>query len=216
VTDTEILLVLGGSWHDFDGFAACTMPLLARASVAVRVSYDLEDLASLEALGCRIVVLYTCLDDKTSQHHTDPQTNGLYRWVNGGGGLLAIHSATIAARQHSILKSLIGGSFISHPPRATFIATPSEDAHPIIQGVESFAIEDELYTNDVNPSVQIHLVAQHQGKAQPLAWSRVQGKGKVAYLALGHDQAAWDSAGYQKIFVQSIGWLLTETPPERS
>jgi type 1 glutamine amidotransferase len=208
VANTDILLLLGGSWHNFDGFATRVTPCLSEAGFAVRVSYDLDDWTSLEAEGSSIVILYTCLDEATAYCHTDAHIEGLCRWVSAGGGLLAIHSATVAARRHSNLKSLIGGSFISHPPRARFVVTPVADGHPIIQGVDPFAIEDELYLHDVDPSVRVHLFAQHQGQTQPLAWTRQQGRGKVAYFALGHDQAAWDLPEYQKFVLQSLGWLV--------
>lgn len=183
--------------------------LLTQAGFALRASHDLDQMASLDALDCGVVVLYTCLDEQTPQDHTLAQTDALCRWVNAGGGLLAIHSATVAARRHMNLKSLIGGSFISHPAKATFIVEPVQDSHAIVKGLEPFAVEDELYLHEVDSSVRIHLRAQHAGHPQPLAWSRAQGDGRVVYFALGHDENSWSLAAYQKIVLQSIGWLLT-------
>lgn len=207
VTHSEILFLLGGRWHDFGAFAARATQMLPQERYAARVSYDFDDLTSLEARKPGVIILYTCLDDETAVRHTDAQTERLCRWVNDGGGLLAIHSATVAARRHSNLKALIGGSFISHPPRGSFTVTPVADGHPIMRGVNPFTVDDELYLHDVNASARVHLEADHDGLRRPLAWSKVHGRGKVVYFALGHDEAAWDLTVYWKIVAQSLGWM---------
>lgn len=203
----KIRLILGGTWHNFDGFSSSMSSLLTPAGFDLDARFDLDTVHSRDSFDCGTVVLFTCFDAGAPDGFTDAQIDALCSWVNAGGGLLAIHSVATAARHNTRLKALIGGSFISHPPKARFIADPVQDSHPIIQGVEPFTVEDELYLTDVDSSVRVHLTAQHEGRPQPLAWSRTQGLGRVVYFALGHDESAWGLAAYQKIVVQSIGWL---------
>ncbi len=207
VKNNKVQLVLGGTWHNFEGFSSSMTSLLTPMGFVVRTRYDLDSIVSPDSLDCGTVVLFTCFDGNVPGAHTGAQIEALCSWVNAGGGLLAIHSAATAARHDALLKALIGGSFISHPPKARFIAEPVPGSHRIIQGIEPFAVEDELYLTDVDSSVQVHLTAQHEGSPQPLAWSRTQGSGRVVYFALGHDESAWGLAAYRKIVVQSIGWL---------
>jgi type 1 glutamine amidotransferase len=51
------------------------------------------------------------------------------------------------------------------------------------------------------------MVALHQDVAHPLVWSKAEGDGRVAYIALGHSQAVWSAAPYQRLVLQTLAWL---------
>jgi type 1 glutamine amidotransferase len=208
VNNNKIQLILGGTWHNFEGFSSRMTSWLTPAGFVVGARYGLTPFESPDSFDCGTLVLFTCFDAQALDGPTDAQIEALCSWVDAGGGLLAIHSAATTARHSASLKELIGGSFRSHPPKAKFIAEPVLDSHPIVRDLEPFAVEDELYLTDVDSSVRVHLTAQYEGAAQPLVWSRTQGNGKVVYFALGHDESAWDLAAYRKIVAQSIAWLL--------
>ena len=46
----------------------------------------------------------------------------------------------------------------------------------------------------------------------PLAWTRTYGRGRVFYMALGHEEAVWRDARYQQILLNAILWSIRKTP----
>jgi type 1 glutamine amidotransferase len=47
------------------------------------------------------------------------------------------------------------------------------------------------------------------GVAYPMVWSRTEGNGRVAHIAMGHDVKVWNLQPYQRLMLQAIDWLTT-------
>ena len=58
----KILMILGGTWHDFDGFAAAMTPILEKAGYEVDATYDLDTLTQIEG-RYDLVLLNTCIGE---------------------------------------------------------------------------------------------------------------------------------------------------------
>jgi type 1 glutamine amidotransferase len=208
----HILIVLGGTYHDFDGFAAVMRPVLEAVGHVVESTYDLDALIHLDE-GCYdAVLLHTCLgtpenDDLEPEMHSDAQVKALVKWVRDGSALLASHAATVSAQSSPALKALIGGVFVSHPPQFAFTVYPFFQEHPITDGILAFTVHDEFYVEIHEPSVDIHMVALDRGVAHPMVWSKSEGKGRVAHIAMGHDAKVWSLEPYQRLMLQAIAWL---------
>ncbi len=43
----------------------------------------------------------------------------------------------------------------------------------------------------------------------PLAWTRTYGKGRVFYIALGHEKAVWRDPRYREILLKGIRWAIS-------
>lgn len=211
--DKNILLVLGGTWHDFDGFVATMRPVFEQADYAVEATYDLDALTRLGEIACDVVLLYTCLTAQREDgqpatwKHSDAQATALVEWVRAGGGLLAAHAATVAGQSSPALKALMGGAFVTHPPAFAFTVYPLYREHPITAGVEAFTVHDELYVQMYDATVEIHAVTLDRGMAYPMVWSRSEGRGRVAHIALGHGPEAWNLPPYQRLMRQAVDWL---------
>jgi len=203
------LLLVGGTFHDFDGFADMARETLAAVGLDVRVERDFDLLTRLDALGARLVVMYTCFDEVSGVTHRAEQIAGLRNWVAGGGALLALHATSVSAARSQGLEALIGAAFAEHPPKALFRVAPVGAAHPSTLGVVAFEIEDELYRHRAAPKGDVHLIAEDEGVARPVAWSRREGAGRVYYLALGHDASAWGTPAYRRVLAQAARWLTT-------
>jgi hypothetical protein len=181
-------------------------------NVAAQISHDLEVLAGGELDACDVCVLCATMSDLTAG-----QEQGLVDWVAGGGTLLGIHSATVVDEKRTAYIELIGGRFTHHSPyhefevRIATVAGPTDEAstpgHPIVRGVDDFRIHDELYVLDRPPrGAHVLATASWEGADQPLVYTKGYGQGRVAYNALGHDQAAFDHPAFQKLVRQAIGW----------
>ncbi|HLO17075.1 MAG TPA: ThuA domain-containing protein [Anaerolineales bacterium] len=215
--EKSILFLLGGMWHDFDGFTNAMKPIFEAKGYRVESTYDLDILMCLDRGNYDVLLSYTCLtkhrpdyDDSGPEKITDDQLLGLTRWMREGGSLLAAHSATVIGDSNPELGRLLGGVFISHPQPFTFTVIPLSGEHPITADLEEFEIHDEFYIQKYDPTVEIHMATLYQGRLHPMVWSRTEGKGRVVHVAPGHFPEVWHHPMYQKLMLQTADWL-TET-----
>jgi uncharacterized protein len=208
----RILLLLGGTWHDFSGFAGAMQALYEPRGWEVEPTYELGRLLSIDH---DVVLSYTCMSvegdgrsETWPKGMTDAQVEGLASWVRAGGGLLAAHAATVVGNSAPALGALLGGTFLSHPPAMPFTIVPMSRVHPITDGVEAFSVDDELYIQRYDASVHVHMVALHDNVAHPMVWTRREGAGKVAHVALGHSEKVWAAEPYRRLMTQAMAWLV--------
>ncbi len=214
VIKKRALILLGGMWHDFDGFARSVRPLLEAAGWQVESSYDLELLTRLDDQACDLVLTYTCfcehaegLDNSGPEGMSAAQIDGLTRWVRAGGAFLPAHASSAPGKSDPGLPELTGGFFVEHPPAFVFTVYPVYAPHPITAGIEAFPVYDEMYMEQCDPSVEVHMLSVERGVAYPLVWSKTEGRGRVAHVALGHFEAVWELEAYRQLMLQTIGWL---------
>lgn len=210
----RVLLILGGMYHDFEGFATAMRPVLESAGHNLETTYDLDVLTRLDKGPWDVVMSYTSFSKhREGQNDTGPealseaQTSALTQWVRAGGGLLSVHSATVSGLPNPAMRALMGGVFVSHPPQFAFTVYPMFGPHPITQGVQALTVKDEFYVQDYAPDVAVHMVAMDRGVAHPMVWTRGEGRGLVAHIAMGHSQAVWSLDPYQRLLLQAIGWV---------
>lgn len=208
------LLLLGGAWHDFDGFARSLGLLLTKQGWTLEISYDLDRLRGLDQENQRLVILYTCFarqgeagESSSPEGMSETQIAALANWVRNGGALLAAHASTVLGNSSARLGDLLGGVFIEHPPLGSFTVYPLYERHPITAGLSAFAVQDELYFEQCRPAVTVHMVAVQDGWVYPQVWSKDEGQGRVAHIALGHTAAVWDLESYQRLVLQTVDWL---------
>ncbi|MFP3896482.1 MAG: ThuA domain-containing protein [Anaerolineales bacterium] len=210
----RVLIILGGIYHDFEGFTSVVAPLLEDGGYTVEATYDLDKLITLQESSYDLVLSYTSLsrhregeDDTHPEYLTSDQTAGLAHWVRTGGAFLTVHSGTVTGRDNPAFKALAGGVFVEHPPQFSFMVYPMYRDHPIIKGLEAFSVKDEFYIQDYEAGLDIHMVAVHEGRAYPMVWSKQECSGRVAHIAMGHSGAVWSLAPYQQLMRQTVDWL---------
>lgn len=213
----KALMITGGTWHDFAGFAVNMRPLVESAGYSLEATQDLEVLTQIDRLGIDLVISYTSLgkhregyNDTGPEIMTLEQIRGLRKWVQTGGGLLAVHSATVLGDSDPELGELMGGVFVSHPPQFAFTVYPLISEHPITLGIDAFTVFDEFYVQRMVAPVEIHMVAVDRGIAYPMAWSKSEGNGRVAHVAMGHSEQVWNLPPYRQLLRQSMDWVAQE------
>ena len=144
-----------------------------------------------------LVVLYTAMGEFTGE-----QREGLRRAVDAGTGLLAIHSTNVGGDER-----LIGSRYVSHgpPPHETTFTVELGD-HEITRGLKPFEITHEHYEVATTDDVE---VLAWRG-SQPLVHVRVQGRGRVCYVQLGHDRRAWAHPDVRTLVRQAARWTGRE------
>ncbi|WDR01982.1 ThuA domain-containing protein [Devosia algicola] len=88
-------------------------------------------------------------------------------------------------------------------------------SHPIVEGVDSFEVEDETYFNvQMAPDVAVKVIAhiEYEKAKMPILFEieggRIPGAGKSVYVGNGHDMRAFEHGNVQKLIVNSIKYLL--------
>jgi type 1 glutamine amidotransferase len=145
------------------------------------------------------------------------QQEALAAAVAAGKGVVALHGANIlgwegegVAAKDRPLFDLLGNRYLSHGPGhhegRHVIEIVAE--HPITAGVESFELFDEYYEFELaDQNIQV-LAERHRadGEIIPVLYAREVGKGRVVYLALGHDMRAWGEPAYRTLVRQALQW----------
>lgn len=210
----KVLMILGGMWHNFDGFEKCITPVFDEAGYKVEATYDLDQLLHLPEGVFSAVISDTCFslhseghDDQGPEGLSSAQVQAIREWVSMGGGFLAVHAASVAGTSGADYSRLVGGQFIEHPPAFSFTVYPLYPGHYITEGVPCFTVFDEFYIEKLTTPVDLHMVAVDRGQAFPMVWSKNEGKGRVAHVAMGHSNSVWELPPYQKLLKQALVWV---------
>lgn len=127
-------------------------------------------------------------------------------YVGKGNGLLVVHSGTAGYEQTPVLRKLMGGCFIQHPPQCPVTVEPRA-GHTMTAGCSPFTVTDEHYHmafDDAHADVFLTTVSEH-GR-QPGGWTRNEGDGRVCVLTPGHNLDVWLQPDYQQLLHNCLRW----------
>ena len=108
---------------------------------------------------------------------------------------------------------MVGARFGRHDPLKHFTIKFTDDDHPITSGLADYDHDDELYEltadfvdrTNVVPLSGITVLAEAEG--HPMVYVKTHGKGRVAYLASGHDARSLDHPTFRTLFTRAIAWV---------
>ena len=127
-------------------------------------------------------------------------------YVRRGGGLLVIHSGSAGYEDRPVLRGLIGGAFVSHPPQCAVTVAPRAD-HALTAAGATFTATDEHYMmalDDEQADVFVTTASEHG--SQPGGWTRREGDGRVCVLTPGHNLEVWLHPAYQTLILNGLRW----------
>jgi type 1 glutamine amidotransferase len=221
----RVHLVCGGKYHDID-FARAELLKLLRENeeIRTRVAEDYRDLAGIDEADC--LVTYTC-----DVPGTPEQQQALRAFVEKGGRWLALHGTNSVMRftakgvdtprDQPVLMETLGSQFIAHPPIGPFEVTVSDPSHPLVEGIDAFEVEDELYLCDYHGDLHALLETRFTGEAPGFvehAWKddaarlvmylKRLGRGEVLYLTLGHCRGKYDMRPVMDVYprIERCAW----------
>jgi type 1 glutamine amidotransferase len=216
----RVLMVLGaGSAHDIRKFAPIMENVLEKAG-GIKVTRleppkdkkpddpeHMTKLADLKRADYDVLLFYT-----TGYKLNEVQERAIEKFVEDGGGLVALHGASASFGNSQVWFRLVGARFAGHYKGTHKLNVIFTDKHPITAGVQPFTIIDEEYNHNF-AKVERKVLAQFKerpegskGKNNDIMWTREVGKGRVVYNALGHGKDAWENPAWQKLTVQAILW----------
>jgi len=136
-------------------------------------------------------------------------------FVEGGKGLIPIHSASFMFHNSDWYISTVGAQFKSHGT-GEFTAEIVKPDHPVMDGLSEFETWDETYVHDkINPDMTVLMERVENGHREPWTWVRKQGKGKVFYTAYGHDERTWGNPGFQELVANGVLWTVSDKARDR-
>jgi type 1 glutamine amidotransferase len=125
-------------------------------------------------------------------------------YVRAGNGLLVIHSGSAGYQENAVLRALMGGVFLQHPPQCQVTIEP-RGAHALTAGVVAFTVQDEHYHMALDDArADVFLTSKSEHGEQPAGWTRTEGRGKVCMLTPGHNLEVWLNPAYQTQIVNAL------------
>ncbi len=190
--------------HDPAG-ADVILSTLQSAGIRATLTEDVSVVSRLSSEGVNVLLLYTQGDTFSSQ-----QVQELTHWVRAGHSIVGIHSATATNKTDDAYAKLLGSRFIGHGPVFDFSVKVSDPDHPIAQRLTDFRVTDELYLLQAFDEFEVFLSAWWGGKEQPVGYEKSEGKGKVIYLANGHDPRSLSNKTVQELITRAVHYAAED------
>ncbi len=161
----------------------------------------------------------------------DRLVQSLLNFVENGGGLAGFHAATDTLGEEPRYFNLIGGTFNAHPWNAgdTVTVKVRDVEHPLNAsfkaGGPTFDIKDEIYQlKNYDAATRHNLLGLYLGEGSKtdmtkngivrtdgdfaISWVRSQGKGRVFYCSLGHNDEVYWNAPVVKHYLGGLQFVL--------
>jgi type 1 glutamine amidotransferase len=218
------LILSGGIFHDFSTTSAFLADLARHRGLDVEITEDVEaglrtlagvDLLVVNALRWRMEgKRYEPYRRRWAYSPSEEAREAVDRHLREGRGLLAIHTAVICFDDWPEWGDLLGARWrwgtSCHPPLGRVRVQVHRDAHPLVEGIESFEVEDEVYSFlEHRAQLAPLVVGEHGGASQPLLWAREGPVGRVVVDTLGHDLTSLSVPEHRTIIDRAMRWLLS-------
>ena len=157
---------------------------------------------------------------------TDAQRVALMRYVQAGGGFVAIHSASGSERTWKWFHGLVGGSFSRHAPIQKFGVRVIDRTHPSVAHLPArWERDDECYylvrmnvnmqilaVNDLTTIVDPKEIPATFGDVFPSVWYQEYDGGRQWYTSLGHRKEDYARPEFRRHLLGGIQSVVRRAP----
>ncbi|MCA9437023.1 MAG: ThuA domain-containing protein, partial [Candidatus Omnitrophica bacterium] len=222
----KALIITGHNFpgHDWKGVTEALKSALAPdARFSVEVTEDIRDLADPK-IHDYDVLLFNYVNWQRPGLPKEAREN-FKKYIEEGGGLVLIHFANGAFnyslpdavesdweeyRTKIVRRAWIHGEGNSaHDPYGKFTCEIVEVDHPIIEGMNDFETEDELYYNQIGDlpiEPLVTALSKNTGKQEPLAFAYDYGNGRIFQTFLGHAPISVSAEGPAELIRRGTVW----------
>ena len=212
---TKVLLVGGGTSHDFNKFFnVADTQILKEAGFSVNYTEDAATTArELPKVDAVILSVNKAGWDSPDVRQT------LFDFANAGKGIVLLHAGVWLnyPKWPEYNAQIVGGASRGHDRLGEFEVKVLNTAHPITQGVPvSFKITDELYYFTPDPAgTPLEVLAQTSTatgtkKEHASVWIVKHPKARIVGIALGHDARAHDLPAFQTLLKNAVKWAANK------
>ena len=213
---TKVLVIGGGSSHDFDKFFGGTdVATLTAAGFSVNYTED-RDQAAAEIGTADVAVISV----NRQFFDTPAYRKALADFAASGKGLVMLHPGTwyAYAQWPELNATIVGGGARGHDRIARFSVNAVKPDHPVMKGVPaSFEVEDELYymnaEQDKIPAgtAPIEVLAETSPSVRfkqphPSVWITTHSTARIVGVALGHDERVHDLQAFKTLLINAVTW----------
>ena len=209
-------LITWGGWdgHQPDKVAALFAADLRAAGMQVEVTDTLacfDDPARLTDLALIVPVW-------TMSAIAKEQSVNVCAAVEAGAGLAGCHGGMCDAFRNDVLwQFMTGAQWVAHPGNdgVDYRVRITSD-HQVVAGLADFDVKSEQYYLHVDPAARIHAVTDFpvtsgphspNGPVQmPVVFTKMWGKGRVYYNALGHQARVIDHGPPAELIRRGLLW----------
>ena len=178
-----------------------------------------SSLFSPDTLGATDAVIFL---STTGDIFNETEQEAFQQFVESGGGVVGIHSATDTEHDWPYFQDLLGAGFVDHPEVQQATILIEDPSHPATKELPNpWQHTDEWYNFDRDPRPGAHVLltvdeSTYQGGTMnadhPLAWTREEPSGsRVFYTAIGHLSEAYSDPTFVAHLSGGIRWVLGST-----
>ncbi len=214
---TKVLIVTGGSSHNFTKFFGATdAATLKAAGFSVNYTED-RDEAAAELPQADVAVISV----NRKFFDTPAYRKALFDFAAAGKGIVMLHPGTWYGygQWPELNAKIVGGGARGHDKIAPYKVNVLAPEHPIMRGVPaSFEVEDELYYINAEPdkippgTSPITVLAETSPSVKyqhphPVVWITRHEKARIVGLTIGHDQRVHDMDAYRTLLANAVKWV---------
>ncbi len=221
-----------GYVHDNIPYAVSSIQKLGREhGFKVEVT---DDPATFTEEKLRPYTLLVFTSTNNDVFDTDAQRLAFRRYIESGGGLVGIHSVVGTERNWRWFKTMLGGTFVWHPPFQKYRLKVIDPAHPSMLGLpkiweksdECYLLKEiypgirtvlahDLSTLQSKESEKIRSLAGPIGDLYPAAWHQGFDGGHVWITALGHDKKDYEDPVFVRHIRQGIQFVAGQVQRQK-
>lgn len=209
----KALFVWGGwSGHTPKESVDIFAPLLTEAGYEVEISDTLDAYLDYDKLKALDLIVPTVTMSKI----TNEQLKGLLDAAASGVGVAGWHGTMgDSFREATEYQFMVGGQWVAHPGNIIdYSVQVTDHDHPITAGLGDFAMHSEQYYMHVDPAVKVLATTTFNGDhapwidgaVVPVTWTKMWGKGRVAYCSLGHVYQDFDVPEAREMVKRCLLW----------
>jgi type 1 glutamine amidotransferase len=209
-----------GYRHDSIAVAVPAIERLAAARGWSSFATEIAAVFNAEQLARFDLVVFA---SASGELFTEDQAAAFQAWVAEGNGFVAIHASGDASMPDWFDDMIGGAKFIGHPGGEDQFQAGDlviEDrTHPATRHLPArWRWTEDFYSFDPRPSADSHVLARldeaglrlpgrlQMGDDHPLVWWRCEGRARVLYSALGHQDEAWADEAHLQLLDGAMGW----------
>lgn len=151
----------------------------------------------------------------------DQQKNLCAAVREAGVGIAGCHGGMCDAFRNSCeYQFMTGGQWVAHPGNdgVKYTIEIKDASHPTLQGIKNFEVASEQYYMHVDPAIKVLATCKFPTPGadgphvpngsfdMPQIWTKMYGKGRVFYSALGHTPAVVEAEPHLTIMRRGLKW----------
>jgi type 1 glutamine amidotransferase len=214
-------LIVWGGWdgHQPQQVAA----ILQRALLAEGFEVEMADTLDAFKDAKKLLGLSLIVPHWTMGKITTEQLKPVLEAVQAGVGMAGCHGGMCDSfRDNTDWQFMTGGQWVAHPGNdgVKYTVRITDKTHPVTMEIADFEVASEQYYLHVDPAVKVLATTRFpvadgphvpNGPVEmPVLWTKMYGKGRVFYDALGHTAKVVESEPNLTIMRRGFKWAARE------